>query len=149
MTGVGNLECSKSLFCDLGFLPQHRFFPFSYKWIPSPWLFSSLLFWALRWPPVKAILTPLSWYHQFSAISPEAENIESSSTFLIFGIMKFWIGPPAVTYLRPLEWKDRMCKMSKFHLTSGCGNFVETHSFRRVSDESQKLGEISAFYAVL
>ena len=41
-------------------------------------------------------------------------------------------------------------KISKFHLISWCGNFVERHSFRRVSGDfhTAKLGEITVFYAV-
>ena len=54
-------------------------------------------------------------------------------------------------------------KIPKFHRNSWCGNFVETHSFRRVAGESlfhkncafkqnfhtRKLEEISLFYAVI
>ena len=58
---------------------------------------------------------------------------------------------------------ETLCKISKFHLISWCGNFEERHSFRIVSDESsetmrklrlsskfhaRKLGAISVFYAV-
>ena len=61
-------------------------------------------------------------------------------------------------YIEPLH------KIPKFRLISWCGNFVKTHSFRRVLGKSsetlqknfefpqnfhtRKLGEISVFYAV-
>ena len=54
-----------------------------------------------------------------------------------------------------------MRQIPKFHLISWSGNFVEMHSFRRVSDESpetyafqqnfqtRKLGEVMVFFAVI
>ena len=39
-----------------------------------------------------------------------------------------------------------MCKIPKFHLISWCGNFVKTHSFRRVSgDSSETLQKLCIF----
>ena len=63
-----------------------------------------------------------------------------------------------------MQCKDSLRKIPKFHLISWCGNFVETHSFRRVLGDShqelygncafphyyhtRKLGKIMVFYAV-
>ena len=83
------------------------FFYFRHKCFPSPWVLSSLISSWLSWPPVKAIRTPLLSYRQFIAVSPETENIGSSSTFSIFVIVNFWIEPPSVTISRSLKQQER------------------------------------------